>query len=156
MNKKTIYYTALVLTFINLGALGTVLYYRVAGGNISPLTESRNQRFEEVRHALDLSRQQISKFEVSRSIFYARTDSLSTVLVRERTELANELWQTPTDTLRVNGLVDSIGQVQSAAQRAIIAHLLEVKEVLTLDQQEKLHSIVLRRFESSQPIPGQH
>jgi Spy/CpxP family protein refolding chaperone len=154
MNKKTIYYAALLLTFINLGALGTVLYYHIAGGNTSPLTENRNQRFEEVRHALDLSPQQISKFEVSRAIFYARTDSLSTVLVRERTELANELWQTPVDTSRINDLVNSIGEVQSAAQRAIIAHLLDVKKVLTPGQQAQLRTIVLQRFASRQPITG--
>jgi Spy/CpxP family protein refolding chaperone len=155
MDKKTIYYAALLLTLINLGAFGTVLYHRITGWNTSMLTENGNQRFEEVRHALDLSPQQISKFEVSRAIFYARADSLSKMLVRERTELVNELWQTPVDTSRINDLVDSIGEVQAAAQRAIIAHLLDIKKVLTPEQQAKLHAIILKRFASNRPLSGQ-
>jgi hypothetical protein len=155
MTKKTIYYAALLLTLINLGALGTVLYYRITGWNRSMLTENRNQRFEEVKRALDLSPQQISKFEVSCAIFYARADSLSKMLVRERTELVNELWQTPVDTSRINDLVDRIGEVQAAAQRAIIAHLLDIKKILTPEQQAKLHAIVLQRFALREPLAGQ-
>lgn len=156
MDKKAIYYVALLLTLINLGVLGTVVYYRIAGNNASPSNKTRNQMFEEVKRKLVLTPAQISKFQASRFVFYARIDSLSRILTNERTDLANELWVTPIDRARINSLIDSVGMVQSAAQRAIIAHLLDVRKVLTPEQQEKLHAIVLRRFASRQPIPGRY
>lgn len=156
MNKKSIYYAALLITFVNMGALGTVLYYRFVEGNKSTLIEHRNEQFEEMKQALQLSASQISQLQVCRTNFYGRMDALSAVLLRERKELANELWRMPLDSSRIDGLVDSVGQVQSAAQRAIISHLFEVRNVLTPKQQVKLQTIVLQRFASRQPLSPQH
>ncbi len=147
--RKIVFSAAVILTVVNLAALGTWLYYRAVNGRKVRMSEVRSEQFEEVRHKLALSPGQVDDFNKYRSSFYARMDSLSAQLTKERTELINDIWQTPADTARIDALLNGISRAQSAAQRTIIAHLTEIRRILTPRQQEKLRAIVLRRFASA-------
>jgi Spy/CpxP family protein refolding chaperone len=83
-------------------------------------------------------------------------DSLSTLLVAARTQLAHALSEEKLDTTRVNTLLDEIGRLQLSAQKKVISHLLSVKSILNPKQQKKFFAIVLERFSSAsdQPMPG--
>lgn len=152
--RKIVFSAAVILTVVNLAALATWLYYRTVNGSNAPISEVRREQFEEVNHKLGLSPGQVDEFNKYRSSFYTRMDSLSARLTKERTELINDLWQAPADTPRINALLEGISSDQSAAQRTIIAHLTEVRGILTPQQQEKLRAIVLRRFASASDRRG--
>lgn len=156
MNRKIIYSAAIILTIINLAALGTWTYYRFRSGNPESISNLRDQQFEQLKRDLSLSPEQIGQIQSYRANFLARMDSLSGLIVNKRMELAKELWQAQPDTVRINSLVNSIGQVQSAAQRQVIVHLLDVKSVLNPVQQQKFYAIVVQRFgrASDQPMPN--
>lgn len=158
MGKKTIYFAAVILTIINLAALGTWVYNRYHGEGRQSLTQLRNEQFERLQRELSLSPEQVRQIQMYRGDFLRQMDSLSAQLAGERTEMANELWQTAPNTLRLDSLVNRISQVQSAAQRKVIAHLLDVKSVLDPEQRQKFYRIVLRRFAngSEQPMPDLH
>lgn len=158
MGKKTIYSAAVILTIINLAALGTWVYNRFNGEGHESLTQLRNEQFEQLKDELSLTPPQVRQIQIYRTTFLEQMDSLSTQLAGERAEMANELWQTSPDTARIDSLVNRISQVQSAAQRKVIAHLLDVKSILNPEQQQKFYRIVLRRFASGseQPMPNLH
>ena len=163
MNRKIIYYAAVILTIINLAALGTWAYYQLRSeksesseGVHSGIQSRRNEQFEQLKSELSLSSGQIIKIQIYRTDFLSQMDSLSMQLGGKRKELANELWQTSPDTARINSLVNQISKVQSEAQRKVIAHLLDVKSTLNSEQQQKFYNIVLQRFGrgSDQPMPN--
>ncbi len=158
MGKKTIYSAAVILTIINLAALGTWVYNRFKAEGRESLTQLRNEQFEQLKDELSLTPPQVRQIQIYRTNFLGQMDSLSTQLAGERAEMANELWQTSLDTARIDSLVNRIGRVQSAAQRKVIAHLLDVKSILNPQQQQKFYRIVLRRFASGseQPMPNLH
>lgn len=154
MNRNTIYYAAVVLTIVNLVALGTMAYNRWGRGSFESAT--REQRFEQMQRMLDLSSEQVAQLQTLRLALHAELDLLSARIVGERRGLARALRDEPFDSARVNRLVDSVSTLQSAAQRRMILHIRSVKTFLTPEQQEKFFEIVLERFSSSsdQSIPG--
>ncbi len=156
MGRNTLYSAAIILTIINLAALGTWLYNRFNAGGHESLTELRNQQFEEMRSELALSNEEVKDIQAYRTQFLGQMDSLSALLAGERTEMANELWRTNPDTARLKSLLNRISQIQSAAQRRVIAHILDVKSVLDSQQQRQFYNIVLRRFArgSEHPMPN--
>jgi hypothetical protein len=89
-------------------------------------------------------------------MFLTNIDSLSKGLVVERIQLAHAALEGKLDTTRVNIHLNNISQLQLSAQRAVISHLLSVKNILNPDQQKKFFTIILERFstQSNQPMPG--
>ncbi len=158
MKRNVLYPVAIVLTLVNLAAFGTMVYHRWSGDSDQPLAEMREQRFDHMKSELNLSSVQIERLDAYRKAFHTHLDTLSSQLAGKRARLLLQLWQTPLDTARVNALVDSISQVQSAAQRNVIAHLLDVNSILNPEQREKFHSIVLQRFAiaADAPMSGEH
>ncbi len=156
MNRKIIYYAAVILTIINLAALGTWTYYQLRSEKPGSIQCRRDQQFDQLKSELSLSDGQIKKIQKYRTDFLSEMDSLSMQLAGKRKELANVLWQTTPDTAHINSLVNQICKVQSAAQRKVIAHLLDVKNALNPEQQQKFYDIVLQRFTkgSDQPMPN--
>jgi Spy/CpxP family protein refolding chaperone len=156
MSKRIIVYAALILTVVNVAALGTMLYYRWSEPSVPCPPETPGQGFEQMKRELSLSPEQIALLQEYRTLFHAELDSLSARLAAVRAELAKELWQDEPDTVSINRIVDEISGLQSSAQRKVIDHLLSVKGMLTPAQQQKFYTIVLQRFASAsdQQMPG--
>lgn len=156
MKKNIVFTAAIVLTIINLVAFGTLLYNRWNCSKASSCSEGREQRFEQMKRELTLSAKQTAQLDTYRTTFHMELDSLSTLLVAARTQLAHALSEEKSDTTRVNTLLDEIGRLQLSAQKKVISHLLSVKSILNPKQQKKFFAIVLERFSSAsdQPMPG--
>jgi Spy/CpxP family protein refolding chaperone len=156
MNRRIIYIAAIILTIINLAALGTMVYNRWTNPLSSSMADARDQRFEQMQRELALSAEQTAEIAQSREKFIADLDSLSQQLVVARTQLAHGLLEATVDTNRVNTNLENISRLQFSAQRKVISHLLAVKSALHPDQQKKFFAIILERFSSpsDQPMPG--
>ena len=156
MGRKVIVYAAVMLTVINLAALGTMLYERWSGPSVPCLPETPGQGFEQMKGELSLSPEQIASLQEYRTVFHAELDSLSVQLAAVRTQLVKELWQDEPDRARISQIVDQISVLQSSAQKKVINHLLSVKGMLAPEQQQKFYAIVLQRFASAsdQQMPG--
>jgi Spy/CpxP family protein refolding chaperone len=156
MKRNVIYTIALILTVVNLAALGTLLYNRWSNAQISSLSDRRDQRFEQMKRELALSPDQTEQLARYRTTFLADIDSLSKQLIFARTQLAHGLSEDKFDTTRAKIMLNSISQLQSSAQRAVISHLLSVRSILNPDQQKRFFAIILERFSSpsDQPMPG--
>ncbi|MFZ0456476.1 MAG: Spy/CpxP family protein refolding chaperone [Ignavibacteriaceae bacterium] len=161
MNKRIIFYAAVFLTIVNLAALGTWMYNRFSAGALNneqrlSLSELRTNHFEQLKEELSLTGKQIAEVKALRNDFFTQIDSLSTQLAGKRTELAKEIWRSELDSAKVNNLVNEIGKLQSAAQFEVLAHLHQVKNLLTPGQQKKFYSIILQRFTTETDQPQIH
>jgi Spy/CpxP family protein refolding chaperone len=155
MKKKFIIYALLILTAINLAALGTFLFHRFRSCARSRVDYRQAEGFEQVKQELSLSAEQIVKFQEFRKAFHAELDSLSAQQNELRRQLIQELASPTPDRKRLSEINERINRLQIEAQERVINHLLDVKAILGPEQQEKFLSIILQRLTS--PIgPGKY
>jgi Spy/CpxP family protein refolding chaperone len=155
MKKKFIIYPLLILTIINLAALGTFFFHRFRGSARSRVDHRQAEGFEQVKQELSLSAEQIVKFQEYRKVFHAEIDSLSAQQNDLRRELIQELAAKTPDRKRLSEINERINRLQLEAQERVINHLLDVKAVLGPEQQEKFLSIILQRL-TSPTGPGKY
>jgi len=149
-NKRTLLYLVILITLINLSALGTILYQRY---KISQPCEPGSS-FERVKKEVGLSAAQVEQFQVHRRAFHAELDSLDRLLATERRLLAAEIRTVNPDSVRIAAVVERIGQLQQQSQYRVIGHFFQIKKILTPDQQKKFFAIALERFVARQQFPG--
>ena len=149
MKKRILLYLAILITLVNLSALGTILYQR---HKISQPCEP-GIGFERVKKEVGLTAAQIEQFQVYRQVFHAELDSLDRLLATERRLLAEEISAVNPDSARITAIVNRIGQLQQQSQYRVIKHFFQIKQILTSEQQEKFFNIVLERFVGRQQFP---
>ncbi|MDZ7722187.1 MAG: periplasmic heavy metal sensor [candidate division KSB1 bacterium] len=151
MNKK-ILILIIIVTLINLSALGTMIYQQWI--NPSPCAGVREFRFEQVKRELDLTATQIESFEEIRRAFHSKMDSLNQVLEGLNNQLLQEIWQPHPQDGRIDTLLNQISQLQMESQYLVIWHFYQFKKVLTPDQWDKFYSIVSERFPNMRRVAG--
>ena len=149
MKKKFIIYALLILTVINLAALGTFLSHRFRSCARSRVGHMQAEGFEQVKRELSLSAEQMVKFQGHGKAFHAEIDSLSAQQNDLRRQLIQELAAPTPDRKRLSEINERINRLQFEAQERVINHLLDVKAILSPEQQEKFLSIILQRLTSS-------
>jgi len=155
MKKKFIIYALLILTVINLAALGTFLFHRFIGCARSRVDHRQGEGFEQVKRELSLSAEQIVKFQEYIKAFRAELDSLSARQNDLRRQLVQELAATTPDRKLLSEINERINRLQIEAQERVIKHLLDVKAILSPEQQEKFLAIILQRL-TSPTGPGKY
>ncbi|MFZ5517455.1 MAG: Spy/CpxP family protein refolding chaperone [Candidatus Zhuqueibacterota bacterium] len=150
MKKRILLYLAILITLVNLSALGAILYQRY---KIAQPCESGNG-FDRVKKQVKLTAVQIEQFQVYRQVFHAELDSLDRLLATERRLLAEEIRAVKPDSARIAAVVEGIGQLQQQSQYRVIEHFFQIKQILTPEQQEQFFNIVLERFVGRQQFPG--
>ncbi|MBN2088509.1 periplasmic heavy metal sensor [candidate division KSB1 bacterium] len=146
--KKKIIYLILIVTLINLIALGTVIYQRWLNPDKSPCTSLQESRFEQIKSALALSPLQVARFEEIRHDFHSKIDSLDQILEAQNRILLQEIWRPQSDETRIDTLLNRISQLQMKSQHLVIWHFYQFKAVLTPAQWQKFYGIVAERFPS--------
>ena len=132
----------ILLTVLNLSALGTFLYHWIE-------TEHSDRETPApvfMREELGLSDEQIARMRSHRETFHPRVAASSEEMHRRRLALVRELMAEEPDSLELGRIVSEIGSLQVALQREVVRHLLEEKAVFTPAQREKFFSMVLERF----------
>jgi Spy/CpxP family protein refolding chaperone len=143
--KKVFIYLIIVVTLINLTALGTMLYQRRLHSS-SPCTPMRESRFEQIKRELALSNTQVERFEQIRHEFHVRVDSINRTLEGINQQLMQEIWQPQPDNARIDTLLNKISRLQMISQQRVIRHFYQFKDVLTPEQWQKFYGIVAERF----------
>lgn len=144
--KKKFIYLIIVITLINLTALGTILYQRWLTPNESACGPKGESRFEQVEHELALTPTQLERFEEIRRDFHSRIDSLNHLLKRQNRILLKIIWEPQPDDARIDSLLNRISHLQMESQHLVIWHFYQFKEVLTPEQWQKFYGIVAERF----------
>lgn len=140
--KKKYIYLIIIITVINLVALGTIMYQRW----MNPGAPMQDARFERVKRELALSREQITHFEEIRHDFHTGIDSLNQSLESINRALVQEIWQPHPDGARIDTLLKRISQLQMESQQLVIGHFYQLREVLRPEQWQTLYGIMAEHF----------
>ncbi len=146
MKKKIFLYALIALTIINIGALSSILYYRIDMLDSTPHQMMRENGFERMQQELNLSSEQRKIFGELRTEMHSTIDSLSARIAGDRTMLIEELWKDDPDSIRIALLVENINNVQLTAQMRVVENFLSIKEILTPEQREIFYARVLQRY----------
>ena len=151
MKKKITIYLIVIVTLINLSSLGTILYLKLSSISDMSLNVMQDNRFEMMKRELELTPEQLEHFEIIRTEFHSRLDSLDTKFSLLRKDMLSEIWRTKVpDKQKIETILEQFSKQQLEAQRWTVQHFYKFKEVLTPRQAEKFYRIVSERF------PGQH
>jgi Spy/CpxP family protein refolding chaperone len=147
MIKPWIIIVIILLSLINLSALGTLIYYRCCPPTASSCIMDKTMDHGcYMKEHLNMSEEQaanLSKVEKSsRSI----TDALAVTMKEKRIKLVEELMKDKPDSSRIEDILRSVDSLQENMQREVVKRLLHEKNVLTPQQQEKFFSLVLGQF----------
>ncbi len=156
MKKRILPLALVILTLVNMVALGTMVYHRFSKSKTAACAEPCDGQFEQMRKALSLSTEQATKLDGCRKSFHTDLNILTDQLRTARTQLAILLAEASPNDTEINQSLLEIGRFQAAAQKRVISHLLAVKAFLDPDQQKMFFSIVSERFSASkiQPMAG--
>jgi hypothetical protein len=144
--KKGLVFFLIILTLVNLSALATFLYYRVcACKQTVGCSHSPEVKGAVLHETLSLSDPQKQQLIQQQACYRRQTDTLAQALFDCRIELGQCLLKEPTDTVKLGQITGRMDSLQCRMHRQVVQHLLEQKKYLSLQQQEKFFSMILKQ-----------
>jgi len=107
-----------------------------------------------VSRYLSLSKSQRNKIKSLDSSFYARVEKIRTELDQKRSELSDLLGESPSNDKKIRDKMSEIASLQAELQRETINHLVEIRSLLTPEQQTKFFSLIRKRLHPGKPWKG--
>ena len=142
--KKKIFNLALIfLLIINISAVLTMIYNKWL--RVYPYEQAGEPAVPLLKDELKLSEAQAANLETSRLSFEKELENVDSLLTEKRMKLFELIRasQEP-DTDEIDKLIDEIAELQSSIQKKAVRNLVQEKNSLTPEQQQKY----LSTFES--------
>jgi len=146
MKKKWLIIALILVTAINLSALGTFVYNRWRHDAASCSAEEEAEPGHYMKRHLGLTDDQLDKMKTFQATLHPQIEALSQRMKEKRLDLVKELMTESPDSMRIEQILHQVDSLQAALQREVVKHLLLEKEIFTPEQREKFFSIVLERF----------
>lgn len=140
MAKKWLLIVFILLTIVNLAAIGTFMCGRFChkkGGFAS----GGGEHFRRMKKQFHLTDEQVAGMKSFREKFNPRIETLSQTLKERRCALVEELMKEFPDSAYVEDILLQIDSSQSLLQRETVNHLLAQKEILNPEQRERFLKI---------------
>lgn len=96
---------------------------------------------------IDLSAEQKRKVEEIRKGFLPKVEHIRKELRGKRLELNDLIFASQPDMKVIDDKTMEIADLQAKLEKEVINHILQEKEILTLDQQRQFHEIIKKEFE---------
>ncbi len=161
-NKSSLMgWAIVVLAVMNLSMVITVLYSKyqtyktdVSSGTGEKQTEADSEKYSGryFRDQLNLSSEQMEKFKEINPVFRPKARSITLELAEKRRLMLLEMAAPKSDTLRLNSLCDSIGQLHSDLKKITYWYFLELKSICNPQQQGKLEQVFGEMFNNDAPV----
>ena len=143
--KKKIFNIALIfLLIVNISSVLTMIYNKYL--RVHPSAGTSEAAIPLLHKELKLNEAQAAHIEKSRLSFEQELDEINLILSEKRAELLNYIRNSQEDTFAINRLIDEIAIIQADIQKKAMYYLIQEKNSLTLDQQEKYFSVFESRF----------
>ncbi len=136
----------LVLTIINLSALGTMLYNRWEVKQTPEVVCDTLSHGCYMKNMIGISEMQACNLDTINAQYRQKIDQVSYQITRTRGELVQELQRDNSDTSRIERFLHEIDSLQSLIQRDAVHRLISEKKLLTAEQRSKYFSLVLGKF----------
>lgn len=163
MRKNLIILATIFSVVLNIGFIGT---YCLQKAGLYPLKQvsANHKRF--LYEELNLSPEQLAKFEPGRDRFHTYLDLQSRKIQAGQIELIGLLSENPPDRKAINAKHEAIQSLQQQMQTRVIDHFLEESRIFTPEQRKKFFTLIKGRIEKnsiffpglmqgSGPKPGQ-
>jgi len=144
MKRKLIILGVILLIAINVCVLATV-GYRWKCRQSEKICQGHTPG-EYLCQQLSLSDSQKEKMEILRKNFDAKTFKIRETLSSKRNELVKLLSEPQLDSNKIDSLIKEIGWAQTELEKEVINHILQEKETLTPEQQEKFLDLIKGRL----------
>jgi uncharacterized membrane protein len=155
MKERALIYLVVVLVVINVAALGTIIYQRVAGPFWMP------DRFDEMMAPPDMPREFKLEPDQRRAMRESRrcVDSLLTPIrsemAQKRQELLSEMDKGQPDSIRIDQILTEIGALQIQVEKTMIHHLLEDSKNFSPEQRSAFLRMINQRAKwQDRPMMG--
>jgi Spy/CpxP family protein refolding chaperone len=144
-----------ILVVMNLTTLITVMYNKsklsdnIQITNLS-VAESSSMKYSGryFRDELELSMEQMKKFSQFNPEFRQAVMAINRDMAEKRHEMLNEMAKNNCDTIKLNVLSDSIGNLHAALKKSTYKYYMNFKNICTQQQQEKLKQLFGEMFNS--------
>ena len=150
-NKDTLMVWAIViLAIMNISTVATIMYHKYKSGKVETIAVSDQKQLEAnsekfsgryFRDQLNLNGEQMDKFKEINPVFRPKARSITIELAQKRKQMLIEMAAAKSDTLRLNALSDSIGQLHSNLKKITFQYYLEIKNICDPEQQQKLEQL---------------
>ncbi|MCE5335664.1 MAG: Spy/CpxP family protein refolding chaperone [Desulfobacteraceae bacterium] len=94
----------------------------------------------------DLTNEQRERVQEIRRVFLPRVETIRGDMRANRAELAELLFDEPSDRARIGEVAAQIMGHQRELEREVIEHILEEKELLSPAQRRRFHDIIVEQF----------
>lgn len=146
-DKCTLIWIIVILAAINISTVGTIVYHIYFQGNTIQnsnssqidIPDSHLGRF--FRDELSLNYEQHEQFRDFRQKFHKQANILSNKMQVNRNELITELGKENSDTVYLHALAREIGEMHEELKYLTFEYYLEMKNICTDEQKEKLFQI---------------
>jgi len=143
MRTKTLIITLVFSLAINAAVLATAGYHYYRNTCLVPSEPCPvSPRDHHLYQALSLSDLQLSKMEPLANKFHARLEELADAMGGKRDTLVDLLGHEKTDHDRIERLQKEMAAIQNEIQKEVIVHILELREVLTREQQQRFFDLM--------------
>jgi len=144
MKSRWIVAAVLVLTVINLAALASFSYHRFLAPRCAPAcpAESRDT-IQILKEQLGLDAERFARLQALRQQHQKRTEPVAAKLADKRLELTRAVMPAEPDSQRIRLICRQIDSLQSCMQQLAVRHLMEQKQVLSPEQQEKFYALMM-------------
>ena len=165
-NKYSLMVWAIViLALMNISTLASIMYHKYQSEKTVTISTSDQKQLEAdsekfsgryFRDQLNLSGDQMDKFKEINPAFRLKARNITIELAEKRKQMLIEMAGEKGDTLRLNALSDSIGQLHSDLKRITYRYYVEIKSICDQEQQKKLEQIFGEMFTNDLPMgyPG--
>lgn len=154
-----------ILAIMNTSTIATIIYHKFQLGKAKTVNVSDQKQLEAdsekfsgryFRDQLNLSREQMDKFKEINPVFRPKARNITIELAQKRKQMLLEMASAKTDTIRLNVLSDSIGQLHSNLKKITYRYYMEIKSFCDQEQQRKLEQIFGEMFTNDSPMgyPG--
>ena len=154
----------IALAVMNISTIVTIVYNQRESGKDDPIViTANNQTVDEsmkysgryFRDQLNLRRDQMSEFVQFNPSFRQKMMTININLGRVRKEMLTEMCAEKSDINKLNLYSDSIGYLHSDLKKLTYRYYIDIKNICTPVQQEKLKQMFVEMFENDLQV-GQH
>ncbi|MCI0512429.1 periplasmic heavy metal sensor [candidate division KSB1 bacterium] len=146
MKRKLWLLGLILLTIINLAALGTWIYHRYHRQTRPDYHAHRATPTVLFCRELNLSAEQMEKVQQLRRTFHQSVGPASQTLLNKRLALIDQLILDHPDTSQINQLIQEIADSQIKLQHQVARYITQEKQILKPEQQQRFFEILKARL----------
>ena len=143
-NRRLVMILVLSLA-INTAALAVGGYNWYCGRHLSSTAlHSSDKMDHHFYQVLGLTPAQLTKMDPMAAAFHSRLESLHSAMAEKKDQMVNLLSRKNRASGQIEKLREEMAATQDSIQKLVISHVLEVKAILGLDQQERFFDLLRR------------